>query len=162
MDLRRFVETHGLRTKREEDGTAVVLGKHGHLYEHDSAQFGLVLFDLTARMWNHRKRACLAVGMELYLDGDAEGVLLFDATNEEQVEAALDAVTVRKRRRLSAEHRKRLIEAGATHRFQPHTGPDRPPSDSNGQGRARMGSGKGVHPQGKNPPCSGTFSGEAA
>jgi hypothetical protein len=117
MKLADFAERHRLRVRRAEDGEPHVPGRDGQLYEHDDARLAVVYLDGTPRAWGHRKRACLAAGMTLLQDGDAEGTLLFDPANPEHVRLAVEVVGARRRKQLSEEHRQKLVAAGAAHRF---------------------------------------------
>jgi hypothetical protein len=52
----------------------------------------------TTEMWTNRKKACLAVEMELHQDGDREGCLLFDPRNAAQAKVAIQVAAVKIRR----------------------------------------------------------------
>ena len=117
MTLGEFAERQRLRIRRDEDGSYHIPGRAGQLFEYDGQRLAVMYLDGTPRAWGNRKRACLAVGMELHQDGDAEGTLLFDPENDAQAELGIQVAGVGRRRVLSDEHRRSLVAAGAAHRF---------------------------------------------
>lgn len=56
-----------------------------------------------ARKWGVVRDACLATGMTLVQEGDAEGALTFDPMDIGQVQEAIKAAKVKTRRRVSPE-----------------------------------------------------------
>jgi len=77
-----------VKARRGEDGELIIPGKLGHIYQHDleGRVFGLSLdnpndnprLDNTLRA---RKWKALAAGLELWVEGDFEATLLFDASD---------------------------------------------------------------------------------
>ena len=67
MDLRTFAAHYHLRTNRDVDGTDIVLGKLGHLYEHSDTQLALLFMPSSprARLWSLVKAKGLGVGHDL-------------------------------------------------------------------------------------------------
>jgi hypothetical protein len=122
--LRAFAAAHRLRLRREGLGEALIPGRFGCIYDPgDGRRLGMMILGAKAsiRRWNSRRRSCLAAGMELHMDGDAEGALLFVPDDRNQVEAAMKAIGAYRRRQLSTDHRDRLVRAGAPFRFDSPT-----------------------------------------
>ena len=97
-----------VRSRREEDGERIIPGRFGHIYAHgpDSNTFGAVLLSpSSSRVLDNtlrsRKRRALRAGFEIIVDGDAEGIFLFDLTNQQNANFAIRIVGVRKKRRQS-------------------------------------------------------------
>jgi hypothetical protein len=67
----------------------------------------------TARtgMWNRIKAKCVAAGMMLHQDGDAEGILVFDPADPGQAKLAIKSVKAKAKRQMSPE---RLAALSAT------------------------------------------------
>ena len=112
-DFPAFVERYRLRSRRDECGDPVVLGKFGHVYEHSTGRLGIVLEDSPggaslARSLLSRRRKALAAGFELKQHGDSEAVLLFDPTNSSQSRLAIRLVGAKIRRRASKPSEKQL------------------------------------------------------
>jgi len=131
MDMKAFGAAQRLRVRRDEDGSHIIGGRYGHIWDHGAGLLAVTLLDLTPRKWTHRKRLCLEVEMEIQQAGDFEGTCLFDPEDSEQVRVALRVAGVKKRRQLSPEHRDRLKEVGAMYRFSSRTGQERLSSDFN-------------------------------
>ena len=114
--LADFAARHCLRVRRDECGDLVIPGKLGHLYEHSSTELGLMIVsfgDPRPRLWNFIRDKCLATGMTLLQNGDAEGALSFDPNNWEQARLAIKLTKVRPKRRMSEERRQaqlRILE----------------------------------------------------
>jgi len=104
--IREFAERHRLRVRHDEDRTWIIPGRYGHLWD-DGDRLAVTIFGehATKTLWTYRRRACLAAGMELVQDGDAEGTLMFDPSNAEQAQAAIRAAGVKRRRTLSPAQR---------------------------------------------------------
>jgi hypothetical protein len=96
-----FAEKHRLRVNHDKCHDAVVLGRLGHLYEHDTHRFGIVLelpADIT-RLDNtlrSRKRRAIAKGFVLHQEGDSEAILLFDPTDTNQARLAIRLIQAKK------------------------------------------------------------------
>jgi hypothetical protein len=104
--LQQLAEANWLRIKRDDCNDQVIPGKLGDVWEDDERMAVTIYEDLpdreiTKRKWTYCKRACLGVGMTLEQDGDREGTLLFDPGNAEQVETAIRAARIKKKRIMS-------------------------------------------------------------
>jgi hypothetical protein len=97
----QFVEHHRLRVKLDECRDAIVPGKLGHAYEHDTLRLGIVLeapadsasSDKTLRA---RKRRALAAGFLRHQEGDFESILLFDPGDVKQAGLAVRLIRAKK------------------------------------------------------------------
>jgi len=124
-----FAERHRLRIRRDEDGTRIIPGKYGHLWE-DDERLAVTIFGpgTTPRIWGNRRRACEAVGMELTQDGDSEGTLVFDPSNRGQARAAIKAAGVKRRRIMSPAQREAAMRGLALAREARNLPEERPVS----------------------------------
>ena len=114
--LRTFAAQHRLHSSRDiEDGTTVIRGRAGHIYEYNDSELALVILtaegkDVSIRRWSSIKRRCLGAGMTLRQDGDYEGALSFNPSKEGQSKIAVRVTGVRPRKQLSPErHAKALL-----------------------------------------------------
>jgi hypothetical protein len=112
VELRTFAEKYRLYTKLDTDGTTIVAGKLGHLYEHSDTQLGLLFMPSVprARLWAATKAKGTAAGMIVRQNGDSEGTLLFDANIPDQARLAISLVRARTKRILTDEQRSALAE----------------------------------------------------
>jgi hypothetical protein len=113
--IHAFAKQNRLRTCREADGTTVVRGQDGcHLYEYGEGEIGLmILSDGThGRRWAGIRKKCVAAGMTLRQNGDDEGSLSFNPTSRKQSRLAIKVTGARPKRRLSPEHRAKLLAIG--------------------------------------------------
>jgi len=112
VDLRTFATRNHLRTNRDLDGTDIVLGKLGHIYEHSDTQLGLLFLPSAsrARLWSLTKTKGLASGMTLRQNANSEGTLLFEADDPAQARLAISLVRARPKRILTDEQRSALSE----------------------------------------------------
>jgi hypothetical protein len=110
VGLRTFAEKYRLYTKLDTDGTTIVAGKLGHIYEHSEGQLALLFMPTTprARLWSATKTKGTAVGMVVRQNAESEGTLLFDANSAEQARLAVSFVRARPRRILTEEQRSAL------------------------------------------------------
>lgn len=106
MTIKEFAIKHGIRIKTDEEGEAIVLAKHGQIYDYGSGQFGVMFILKSSRLWNSRSQECEKAGMRVRQDGDTEGALLFDPQNPAQAKTAIRLVCARQKRRISPEQAK--------------------------------------------------------
>jgi len=105
--LTRFAATHKLKLRTDEDDTKIIPGKSGQIYEHDSGVLGVLVCG-EGKMWNLRRKTCIAIGMQLHQDGDCEGSLWFDPLNADQVKLAI-RVAGTKRRQIMSEAKRESV-----------------------------------------------------
>jgi hypothetical protein len=113
MTLKEFAERYRVRIRRDGCDEITIPGKRfcpdvperveyrSHIYEHGDGRFGVCLLFLTLGRWTHAKKRLLADGFTLGQDGDTEGMLLFDPTNEKQARGAIREASIRYRKVLS-------------------------------------------------------------
>src|SRR5437868_4643956 len=99
-------------TRRDVDGTDIIGGKLGHIYEHSDQQLALLFMPLAprARLWRLTKAKGTAAGMSLRQNAESEGTLLFDGGSPEQARLAISLVRARPKRVLTDEQRSALSE----------------------------------------------------
>jgi hypothetical protein len=107
--LARFAAKYSLRVQHDECDDPVILGKHGHLYEYSPTELGLMILppdgNPRPRLWNSISKECIASGMILRQNGDAEGALSFSPENKEQAKLAIRMAGARPKRQMSEERR---------------------------------------------------------
>src|SRR5262245_12472263 len=105
MTIKEFASKHKLRIKNL-DGEAVIPCKgsagwdYSHLYAHGSGMLGAMFFG-TPKTWGNARRQCVAVGCRLWQNGDQEGSIVFDPTDQSQVAAVRKWFKPKKRRQPS-------------------------------------------------------------
>ena len=116
MILSDFANRYSLRLERDDCGDLVIPGKVGELYEYSPNEMALLILtdeNPRPRLWNFIRDKCLATGMTLLQNGDAEGALSFDPNNWEQARLAIKLTKVRPKTRMSEERRQaqlRILE----------------------------------------------------
>jgi len=116
--IHTFAEQNRLHISLDvDDKTAVIRGRDGcHLYEYSDSEIGLMVLsdaeEARPRRWAGIRKKCLAARMTLRQNGDEEGALSFDPKNREQARLAIKVAGARPKRRLSPEHRAKLIAVG--------------------------------------------------
>lgn len=112
LDIQQFADNHRLHTRIDEDGTKIIPGKMGHIYEYDDERLGVIVVPKLPRVqyWGFAKRALLPLGFEIVQDGDGEGAAAFDPSNSAQVKAAIRAAKIKRKRNLSPEDSARRAE----------------------------------------------------
>jgi hypothetical protein len=101
---REFSDQYRLRVTRDHCGYPIIRGKFGHIYEHGSGIFGIVLeaattdirYDTTLRS---RKRRAVVGGFVLHQEGDCEAILLFDPSDSDQAQLAIRLIEAKKIRK---------------------------------------------------------------
>jgi hypothetical protein len=68
-------------------------------------------------LWNRTKKRCLAAGMKLHQEGDAEGIFVFDPANPAQAKLAIKSVQAKAKRQMTPERKAALSETLAKARF---------------------------------------------
>jgi len=101
--VQHFAQTNRRKTKIDADGTLIIPGKLGHIYQYDHHRLGVVVIPRIPRMkyWGLTRRRLLALWFTIVQDGDAEGAAVFGPANAEQVRAAIKAAGITRKRQLS-------------------------------------------------------------
>jgi hypothetical protein len=111
--LANFAAKHNLRVQRDDCDDPVIFGKLGQLYEYNSTELGLMILppggNPRPRLWNSIRENCIAAGMILRQNGDAEGALSFIPENREQAKLAIRLAGARPKRQMSEQRRQAQI-----------------------------------------------------
>jgi hypothetical protein len=100
--------------KDAADDTEVILGRTGQIYYYSDDELGVMFIPKgkpKTRQWRSFRQKCVAAGMVLRQNGNAEGALSFTQENETQAKLAIKVAGAKRKRKLSPEHRARLLEA---------------------------------------------------
>jgi hypothetical protein len=101
-DVQAFADNHRLKTRIDGDGTKIIPGRDGQIYEYDADVLAVMYRPKgdawKPKTWGNARRACLALGFTLLQDGDSEGCLSFDPTNKAQAKLALKVAHIKTRR----------------------------------------------------------------
>lgn len=92
--IRAFAEKHRLKVVTDKgDGTAIVRGRHGQLFEYGNSLALMCICEgaakWTPKKYGNARRACEAAGMIVLQDGDCEGSLMFDHRDGTQAKLAI-------------------------------------------------------------------------
>ncbi len=118
MTVIEFANAHRLTLKTDRgDGTQVVVGRTGQIYEYSATELAVMFILLDdsqpcPRRWSNALRKCAAAGMRVLQNGDAEGTLAFDPSNPEQVKLAIAVAGIKRKKKLSDQHRAKLVASG--------------------------------------------------
>jgi len=107
VDIKEFAEKYRVSARRDADGTDIVAGKLGHMYEHSAVKLGVLFMPSAprARLWSVVKARGMAAGMTVRQNGDSEGTLIFEPNDAEQARLAIKLVRIRPKRILTDEQR---------------------------------------------------------
>lgn len=113
--IRDFASRHKLKiTIDRGDGSPIVLGRHGQLYEYGERIAFMLINEngstCTPTQWGHARRAGVNAGMDLLLSGDAEGAFALEGEDRAQAKLAIKLVGCKAKRVLSPEQRERVTE----------------------------------------------------
>jgi hypothetical protein len=112
--IARFAAKQRLKLKSDADDTRVIFGRSGQIFEDAPGRLGVMFSSPIAKsgeMWGNRRRAGVAAGMEVAMDGDREGVLSFDPANPKQVALAITISGARLKRIMSGKQKEVLARA---------------------------------------------------
>ena len=105
-NLSSFAKKYRLRTRRDEDGTTVIRGSRGHIYDHcDGLSLGLMLMPGKPFVWANARRKLAAAGFTIWQDCDEEGSALFSPTDPTQVRLAIRLAGIKRIRRQTGKGR---------------------------------------------------------
>ena len=134
MTIQEFAAKYRLKTRHitvfKGEQVYDIPGKHGEIYEGDEEFLGVLFAPPSKtdkcgrwcpRKWGKVKRAGLAVGMILRQNGDSEGCLLFEPTNQVQSKLAIKISGVRRKRAVSPESAARLALNRQKSRVERHS-----------------------------------------
>lgn len=119
MEIKDFAEKYKLALRRDEEGEYVIPGKLGksHIYKYSDKLFAFIVIPKSGSptMWNKVKKLCKS--LKTLQSGDSEGTMAFDPKNSEERKLAFIAISVKRRRKISDEHKAKLLAAAAAQRF---------------------------------------------
>src|SRR5271157_415044 len=110
--IERFASRNRLKTRVDvEDGTKIIPGKYGHVYEFGDGRLGVMVMPDPPRRqyWGFIRTVLLKLGFVVLQNGDGEGAATFNANNPEQAKAAVRAARIKRKRQISPEQRERQI-----------------------------------------------------
>jgi hypothetical protein len=102
MNIEDFAGTYRLRIHIDQCREQIIPGKLGHIFDHGSGKFGIVLEEIVGssrgRLLLARRRTALQADFQMTQQGEFESVLLFDPNDCNQVRLAIRLVKARKKR----------------------------------------------------------------
>lgn len=122
MQLREFAQKHSLRVKRScQDDTDNIVGKFGEIYDYGDGTLGVMVIPDPPRrgLWVRSRKKFAQVGMTITQNGDQEGAAVFDPSNHQQAQGAIEAIRAKKAWKLSPERRAKLLAVGLGTRLKP-------------------------------------------
>jgi hypothetical protein len=110
-EVQSFADKYRLKTRLDEDGTKIIPGKRGHVYQYDGGLLGvMVMPDLAhSHYWGHVRTRLSQAGFIVVQDADSEGAATFDPKDAKQAELAIRAAGVKRKRQISPERTERQI-----------------------------------------------------
>lgn len=118
MTIQEFAAKYRLRTKMDVDGTTIIPGRMGQIYEYSAEEgqleggvrFGVMVIPPTLRtsFWKRQSKLLRGVGCRINQNGDHEGAALFDPENVKQVKVAIKAARILRIRQYSEATRQKL------------------------------------------------------
>jgi hypothetical protein len=101
--VQRFAQTNRLKTKIDADGTLVIPGKLGHIYQYDENRLSVMVMPANSRVrqWNVTRRMLANLGFSIMQNGDCEGAAAFSPGDQEHARAAVRAAGIKRKRQLS-------------------------------------------------------------
>ena len=101
--IHSFARLHRLRTRLDTDGTLIILGKLGHIYQYDDHRLAVLITPPVARVryWNATRGRLSSLGFTIVQNGACEGAAVFFSSDPEQARAAIRAAGIKRKRQLS-------------------------------------------------------------
>ena len=101
--IEKFADLNRLKTRVDEDGTTIIPGKIGHIYEYDGETLGVMIMPNPPRKqyWGVSRTVFLANKFTILQNGDGEGAAQFDPNNRVQVKLAIKAAKIKRKRLMS-------------------------------------------------------------
>jgi hypothetical protein len=123
MSLTSFATRYHLPINIDTDGTEIIRGTKGHIYEYDETHLGVMVCPRRGdkpeetRAWPQHRFLFKKESMHIHQNGDFEGAALFEAGRNRQVRLALRAAGIRRRANLSPTQ----IAVLTAHQIKPKT-----------------------------------------
>jgi hypothetical protein len=116
--IESFAARHRLKSRKDVDGTTIIPGRLGHIYEYSSGELGICLLLKTPRAWGFAQRRLVAAGFTIRQSGDSEACATFDPGNDVQARCAISEAKLHPKRLPTAVQLQNLTKGRAT-RFEP-------------------------------------------
>jgi hypothetical protein len=125
MNVQQFVKRYNLILRTDSDGTKVIRGKYGHIYEYDEGVLGILIMPRPSRRayWSHCRKAMASAGATVRQNGDAEGAITFNPANPVLVRLAIKYAGVKPKRRSSKKQLATLFQNAKGAPLQGHFSP---------------------------------------
>lgn len=125
VSIESFAAQYRLKTQVSGDGTNIIAGRVGVIYEFDADTLGVLIIPNPPRKryWGCLRASLIVAGMTLVQDGDGEGSAVFDPDNPIQAKLAIRAAGIRRRRQLTPEQREKRIAFLPPRSGMAHNGP---------------------------------------
>jgi hypothetical protein len=102
-DLLKLATAHRVNLHRDRgDGTDVILGRCGQIFEYSESHFAVMLLLDSARAWTFARQRLIAAGCEVFQLGDSEGSARFLKSNMPAIKQAIREAKICAKRRPSA------------------------------------------------------------
>jgi len=118
MTLPQFADHYRLKLVHDECGDPIVhgrLGNDSNISEYSDTELTLCWLPdgktpARSGLWKRTKAKCVAAGMTLHQDGDAEGIFIFDPADAGQAKLAIKCVKAKAKRQMTPERLAALSE----------------------------------------------------
>ena len=110
--IQDFADQCRLKTRiSSEDGTKIIPGRLGHIYEYNEYLLGVIVTPdpPRRRYWGCSRAILVGAGLTIVQDGDGEGAATFDPTDPHQSKAATRAAGIKQKRKLTPLQREQRI-----------------------------------------------------
>jgi len=109
--IQAFAIRHRLKGRVDEDGTWIIPGKYGHIFEFDTGQLAVMVIPDPPRKnyWTFSRTKLLKAGFVLLQNGDSEGSAMFSTDDAEQGKLAIQVSGVKRKRRVSPQQREKQM-----------------------------------------------------
>jgi hypothetical protein len=109
--LQSFCKNNRLKSRMDSDGTLIVPGKLGHIYEYDGHSLAVIVIPATPHKnyWTFTRKKLVSLGFKIVQNGDCEGAASFDPANPDHARAAIRAAGIPRKRWISPEQIDRQI-----------------------------------------------------
>lgn len=103
MNIQIFAALNGLKVVKDQCDEEIILGRIGHIFDHGSGMYGIVLEDTPfgpsrARLLLSQRKAALQGGFKMIQEGACESTLLFNPTDPNQAKLAIRLVKAARKR----------------------------------------------------------------
>jgi hypothetical protein len=99
--IHQFAAAHSLTVRRERDGTYIIRGKAGHVFEEDGSVLGVHGSFRSARQCESASRRLQDAGCTVIQRGDTEICATFNPSDAVQAQLAIRIARISRKRRMS-------------------------------------------------------------